>query len=62
MNKLVCLGDIKHKLIVSLDVDHVLQDTKQWYTEKKIYTYIYLTKEFLFLLFSLVLINFEYKG
>ncbi len=29
MNKLVCLGDIKHKLIVSLDVDHVLQDTKQ---------------------------------
>lgn len=29
MNKLVCLGDIKHKLIVSLDVDHVLQDTRQ---------------------------------
>ena len=29
MNKLVCLGDIKHKLIVSLDVDHVLQDARQ---------------------------------
>jgi hypothetical protein len=29
MNKLVCLGDIKHKLIVSLDVDHVLEDTRQ---------------------------------
>ena len=29
MNKLVCLGDIKHKLIVSLDVDHVLHDTRQ---------------------------------
>lgn len=29
MNKLVCLGDIKHKLVVSLDVDHVLQDTRQ---------------------------------
>lgn len=28
MNKLVCLGDIKHKLVVSLDVDHVLQDKK----------------------------------
>ncbi|CAF2754551.1 unnamed protein product [Rotaria sp. Silwood2] len=29
MNKLVCLGDIKHKLIVSLDAEHVLQDTRQ---------------------------------
>ena len=29
MNKLVCLGDIKHKLIVSLDVDHILHDTRQ---------------------------------
>jgi hypothetical protein len=29
MNKLICLGDIKHKLIVSLDVDHILQDTRQ---------------------------------
>ena len=28
MNKLVCLGDIKHKLIVSLDVDHVLEDAR----------------------------------
>ena len=29
MNKLICLGDIKHKLVVSLDVDHVLKDTRQ---------------------------------
>ncbi|CAF1054260.1 unnamed protein product [Rotaria sp. Silwood1] len=29
MNKLVCLGDIKHKLIVSLDAEHVFQDTRQ---------------------------------
>ncbi|CAM4770244.1 unnamed protein product [Rotaria magnacalcarata] len=29
MNKLVCLGDIRHKLIVSLDAEHVLQDTRQ---------------------------------
>ena len=29
MNKLVCLGDIKHKLIVSLDAEHILQDTRQ---------------------------------
>ena len=35
MNKLICLGDIKHKLIVSLDVDHVLQDTRQWFSNKK---------------------------
>ena len=41
MNKLICLGDIKHKLIVSLDVDHVLQDTRQWFAEKN-YQYIYI--------------------
>ncbi|CAF1150036.1 unnamed protein product [Rotaria sordida] len=29
MNKLICLGDIKHKLIVSLDAEHVLHDTRQ---------------------------------
>lgn len=29
MNKLVCLGDIKHKLIVSLGVEQVLEDTRQ---------------------------------
>lgn len=29
MNKLVCLGDIKHKLIVSLDAEHILHDTRQ---------------------------------
>lgn len=29
MNKLICLGDIKHKLTVSLDPEHVLHDTRQ---------------------------------